>query len=283
MKGINGLFLLERSKMNRIDQLFEQAKKDKRTVFVPFLTAGDPDINATMKIAGDIHRTTKELGVPTVLELGFPYSDPMADGPTIQSAYNRALDGGITVQAIFDGVREFRKTSDLPLVGMVSYAIVYRKDPTDFLRSAKEAGFDGVIIPDLPVEESESARAWGEKNEFKLIQLVAPTTRPDRLPKIAAASTGFIYYISVAGITGERRALPPDLIERVKAIREHARVPICIGFGVSGPDQVKQLSEWADGVIVGSALVRRVAELSSISDTTSITDFVRHLLEPLAR
>ena len=269
--------------MNRIDQVFAQAKRDKRTVFVPFLTAGDPDIATTMRIAGDIHKAASDLGVPTVLELGFPYSDPMADGPTIQAAYNRALVSGITVQAIFDEVAKFRKTSDLPIVGMVSYAIVYRRDPSEFLSKAKAAGFDGVIIPDLPVEESESARSWGADHDFKLIQLVAPTTRPDRLPKIAAASTGFIYYISVAGITGERRALPTDLVERVKAIREHSTVPICIGFGVSDPAQVEQLAAWADGVIVGSALVRRVAELPSKSDTTSITDFVRHLLQPIAR
>lgn len=269
--------------MNRIDAVFQSAKEKHKTAFVPFLTAGDPDIATTMRIAAEIEKVTTQAGVPTVLELGFPYSDPLADGPTIQAAYTRALDRGIQTKEIFDEVAKFRQSSELPIVAMVSYAIVYKRDPEEFLSAAQKAGFDGVIVPDLPVEESATARAWSEKHNFKFIQLVAPTTRPDRLPQIAAASTGFLYYISVTGITGERRSLPTDLPDRVAQIRKHSSVPICIGFGVSEPAQVELLSKLADGVIVGSAIVRRVADLQDTRDLHSVGDFVRTLIQPLSR
>lgn len=269
--------------MNRIDKVFADAKKAGRSVFVPFLTAGDPDLPTTIRVARAIEETATSLGVPMVLELGFPYSDPLADGPTIQSSYNRALTNGVRVQQIFDAVRTLRKTSEIPIVAMVSYTIVLRKQPEKFLADAKEAGFDGLIVPDLPVEESQAAYEWARGCDLKLIQLVAPTTRPDRLPTIARAATGFIYYMSVTGITGERTTLPADLTEKLAVLRSHAKVPICVGFGVSNPKQVEMLAPAAEGIIVGSALVRRVGEIPASGDLSAITGFVRELLTPIAR
>ncbi len=269
--------------MNRIDQLFEQARRDKRVAFVPFLTAGDPDLETTFRVAQAMGEVAAEKNVPILVELGFPYSDPLADGPTIQTSYSRSLGRGTTVQGIFEHVRRFRKESQTPLAGMVSFTIVHRRGPASFMKEAKEAGIDGLIIPDLPVEESAALQAQAAELDLKLIQLIAPTTRQDRLPKIASSSTGFVYYISVTGITGERRELPVDLKQRVSEVRRQATAPVCVGFGVSDAEQVRLIAEIADGVIVGSALVRRVGELTPGGDVSSIKQFVSQLIAPLAR
>jgi tryptophan synthase alpha chain len=268
--------------MNRIDQLFEQAKRDKRVAFVPFLTAGDPDLETTFRVAQALGEVAAERKVPILVELGFPYSDPLADGPTIQTSYTRSLGRGTTVRGIFEHVRRFRMESQTPLAGMVSFTIVHRRGPANFLKEAKDAGIDGLIIPDLPVEESSSIQEKAASLDLKLIQLIAPTTREDRLPIIAGTSTGFVYYISVTGITGERRELPADLKQRVADVRGQAKVPVCVGFGVSDAEQVRLIAEIADGVIVGSALVRRVGELTPCGDLSSIKQFVGDLIAPLA-
>ena len=268
--------------MNRIDDLFESAKRDGKTAFVPFLVAGDPDLSTTFRIAGSIADAASEAGVPMVLEIGFPYSDPLADGPTIQAAYCRALDNGIRVESILAAISAFRVKYDIPIVAMISYTIIHRRGLPVFQAAAKSAGIDGLIVPDLPVEESETVLSLGQQNDLKIIELIAPTTRPDRLPAIASSSTGFIYYISVTGITGERTSLPADLVSKVAMLREYASVPVCVGFGVSRPEQVAELAKIADGVIVGSALVRRISELSKTTDPEPVVAFVRELIKPLA-
>ncbi|MBY0589218.1 tryptophan synthase subunit alpha [bacterium] len=269
--------------MNRIDHLFEEARQRQQVAFVPFLTAGDPDLETTFRVARLIADIGQEKNIPVLVELGFPYSDPLADGPTIQTSYAHSLDRGTTVPAIFESVKQFRQESSAPLAGMVSFSIVHRRRPEAFMKQAKDSGIDGLIIPDLPVEESEPLRTIANSLDLKLIQLVAPTTRPDRLPKIASSATGFLYYISVTGITGERRSLPVDLQKRVAELREQTRVPICVGFGVSEPEQVRSIAEIADGVIVGSALVRRVGEIGPDRDLAKIESFIRELIQPLAR
>jgi tryptophan synthase alpha chain len=265
--------------MNRIDRVFAEAREAGRKVFVPFLVAGDPDLETTLRVARAIHAEAERAGVPIVLELGIPYSDPLADGPTIQSAYTRALDRGIRVSEILDAVRTLRREADFPIVAMVAYAIVFRRGVDAFFAEAQQAGFDGVVVPDLPVEESAAAHEWADRRDFKMIALAAPTTRDDRIDRIASTSTGFLYYISVTGITGERKSLPADLVQRVGRIAGRAKVPVAIGFGVSEPEQVAMLSQVADGVIVGSALVRRVAT----GDVDSVAEYVRALIEPLAK
>lgn len=270
-------------RMNRIDAVFEQANSDRQAAFVPFLVAGDPDLTRTFTAAREIEKVAAALRVPLILELGFPYSDPMADGPVIQAAYTRALDQGVRVAEILSAIKDHRSENNVPLVGMVSFAIVHRCGTLDFLQSAKSAGLDGLIIPDLPVEEAAAVLEWGRVHDFKIIQLIAPTTHAERMAAIARSATGFIYYISVAGITGERQTLPEGLAARLEELRRHARVPICVGFGVSSPEQVELLAKEADGIIVGSALVRRLAEIPPGEGLGAFVEFVRELVRPLAR
>ena len=200
-----------------------------------------------------------------MIEVGIPYSDPIADGPVIAASYTRALQGGVRLGHIFDTFRTLRaediagSTSVTPLVAMISYAIIHRQGADRFLREAVRAGFDGLIVPDLPVEESDSLCRLASALDLRLVQLITPTTPRDRAVRIARSTTGFIYYVSVAGITGERRSLPPELAENVAWLRTQTDLPICIGFGISTPEHIRELAPVADGLIVGSALVRRLA------------------------
>ena len=245
--------------MNRIDALFARLKREGRPALMPFVTAGDPDLATTAELIPEIIRRGADM-----VEVGIPYSDPIADGPVIAASYTRALKGGVKLGHILDTFRTLRAedvdgpTAATPLVAMVSYAIIHRQETDRFLREAVRAGFDGLIVPDLPVEESESLCRLATAMDLRLIQLVTPTTPRDRAVKIAESTTGFLYYVSVAGITGERRSLPPELAENVAWLRTRTDLPICIGFGIGGADQIRDLAPVADGLIVGSALVRRL-------------------------
>jgi tryptophan synthase alpha chain len=210
----------------------------------------------------------------------------------VTASYTRALRKGITPERIFGAVRSWRggagkeELAGAPIVGMVSYTIVDRWGLGRFLEAAVEAGLDGLIVPDLPVEEAERMRPEVSARALKLIQLVTPTTPRDRAARIAESSSGFVYYVSVAGITGERRELPPELVENVAWLKSRTELPICIGFGISGPDQIAQLAPVADGLIVGSAIVRRIADLEDAGATSEsivaeIGRFVRELAGPL--
>jgi tryptophan synthase alpha chain len=246
--------------MNRIDALFSRLRAQKQRALMPFVTAGDPDLTTTaMLIAELVHRGAH------LIEVGIPYSDPIADGPVIAASYHRALEHGVRVAHIFQTLRTLRaegsgRMNETPMVAMVSYAIIHRQETDRFLAEAETAGLDGLIVPDLPVEESEALAESAARYRIKLIQLVTPTTPRDRAIQIARSTTGFVYYVSVAGITGERKSLPSELVETVGWLRTKTDLPICIGFGISGPDQVRQLAPVADGLIVGSAIVRRLAE-----------------------
>ena len=252
--------------MNRIDTLFQQLRSQGRRALMPFLTAGDPDLPTTIAL---LRNCLGQSGAHLV-ELGIPYSDPIADGPVIAESYNRALLRGIKLDAIFSGVRQWRADtqkdpaqSAAPLVSMVSYSIIHRHGLDRYVSEAVESGIDGLIVPDLPVEEAEKLEARVASAGLKLIQLVTPTTPRQRAIRIAKASTGFLYYVSVAGITGERTEIPPDLVDKVGWLRTQTDLPICIGFGISRPEHVRQLAPVADGLIVGSAIVRRIHELST--------------------
>jgi tryptophan synthase alpha chain len=269
--------------MNRIDTLFADARRRGQTAFVPFLTAGDPNLETTVALAQAVLTRAERLEVPVALEIGFPYSDPIADGAVIQESYTRALAGKIRVAEIFGAVKRLRQKTAAPLLAMVSYSLVYRRRCAEFLRQAQEAGFDGAIIPDLPVEEAAEAQDYGRDHDFKIIELIAPTTPPERAGRIVETSSGFIYFISVVGITGERDRLPVDLTQRIAALRQRTRLPICVGFGIGRPEHVSLLKGAADGVIVGSAIVRRLKDLSP-SDPAAIdrlADFVATLMAPL--
>jgi len=241
--------------MSAIDQLFDQLRASGRKAFMPFVTAGDPDLDFT----ADVIRELVARG-SSMCELGIPYSDPIADGPVIQASYTRALEKKIKLAGILDTVATLTPELAAPIVTMVSYSIVYRHGLEQYIADAKAAGVAGAIVPDMPVEESGPLAEICRREDFSLIQLITPLTPRDRAIRIAEQTTGFIYYVSVAGITGERTELPQDIVNNVAWLREQTPLPICIGFGISKPEHIKLLSPVADGLIVGSAIVRRVAE-----------------------
>lgn len=244
--------------MSAIDQLFKDLRAAGRKALVPFVTAGDPDLDFTAAVLGEVVRQGAHL-----CELGIPYSDPIADGPVIQASYTRALARGVRLADILDRVGRISPHLPAPLVTMASYAILHRHGPARYVALARSAGVAGAIVPDLPVEESVELARICRAADFDLIQLVTPTTPRPRAVRIAESSTGFLYYVSVTGITGERGALPADLVDNVGWLREQTDLPVCIGFGISQPQHVRLLAPVADGLIVGSAIVRRLAEAGS--------------------
>lgn len=243
--------------MSAIDQLFQRLRAQKRKALMPFITAGDPDLEFTAALVRELASRGCDM-----CELGIPYSDPIADGPVVQASFTRALDHHLKISEIFQAVRETLTPLPFPMVTMVSYAIVYRHGPEQYVAHAREAGFSGAIVPDLPVEEAGPLAAICRREDFSLIQLVTPTTPRDRALRIAESSTGFLYYVSVTGITGERQELPAELTDKVAQLRADTPLPVCIGFGISQREHVLKLAPVADGLIVGSAIVRRVAQAS---------------------
>jgi tryptophan synthase alpha chain len=265
--------------MSDVDQLFATLKSRGQKALMPFLTAGDPNIEFT---AASMKRL-EEAGCH-LFEVGFPYSDPIADGPVIQASYTRALDRGLRLADIWE-LLESTKEMTAPRVGMCSYAIIHRVGLSEFVQTAKARGISGLIVPDLLVEESAALRAECQTHDISLIPLITPTTPRDRAKQIAESATGFVYYVSITGITGERTQLPPELIENVTWLKEQTPLPICIGFGISQPEHVRLLSPVADGLIVGSAFVRRVAKAEDRSQEAAVLEelslFAKGLLSEL--
>ncbi len=243
---------------------------------MPFFTAGDPDIDTTAQLI----RAAEGAGA-SLCEVGVPYSDPIADGPVIQASYQRALDRGFRLQQVFRMGSELAGEVKLPLVTMVSYAIIYRVGLGEYVRRAKAAGYAGAIVPDLLVEEADEMAAVCRAADFSLVQLVTPTTPRDRQVRIAESSSGFLYYVSVTGITGERNELPADLVDNVAWLRGRTDLPICIGFGIAGPDTAAKLAPVADGLIVGSAIVRRVAQSGKAGATETVGEFIAELRQAI--
>ena len=265
--------------MSAIDQLFKKLRSENRKALMPFVTAGDPDLEFTASII----RHLAARGA-SMFELGIPYSDPVADGPVIQASFTRALNKHIHVNEIFDTLGGVTKDIDAPIVSMLSYSIVYRRGLENYVKAARAAGIAGAIVPDLPADESDALAEICRREDFSLIQLITPTTTPDRARRIADQTTGFIYYVSVTGITGERNELPPEIVDNVAWLREQTDLPICIGFGISCPEHIRMLSPVADGLIVGSAIVRRIAEAGSKPHEQVIAevgDYVDELLAAL--
>lgn len=241
--------------MNRVNQTFERLSQASRKALMPFVCAGHPAIDSLPEVLSGCER-----GGASIIEVGIPFSDPIADGPVIAAAMHEALRSGITPGRVFEQVAAARASVEAALVAMVSVSIVSRMGgPLGFVREAVAAGFDGFIFPDAPLEESgpliDAARECGAT----LSLLVAPTTRVERVSQIATASTGFVYVLARAGLTGERGDAP-NVGGLVQAVRRATSTPIVCGFGVSTPEQARHVAAHADGVIVGSALVRRLAE-----------------------
>jgi tryptophan synthase alpha chain len=260
----------------RIAAVFAANHAAGRKALAPFVTAGDPDRDATVAVIEAVAAAGASL-----CELGVPYSDPIADGPVIQASYTRALGAGISLEGVFDVARRAAAKTAMPILAMVSYSIIFRRGIAAFTADAVAAGLAGLVVPDLPLEESDDLDQACRTAGLALVRLVTPTTPPDRAAAIAKKSTGFLYCVSVAGVTGARTELPPGLIDRIKWLRTKTDVPILVGFGISGPDQVRAVAEVADGVIVGSALVRQVAELAK-QPREQLVAGIERFIEPLA-
>lgn len=263
--------------MSAVDRLFAELRESGKKALMPFFTAGDPDLETTAAVL----RAVGPAGA-NLCEVGVPYSDPIADGPVIQSSYQRALEAGFRLQQVFDLGEQVSSDVKLPLVTMVSYAIIYRVGLERYVERAKRAGYEGAIVPDLLVEEAEEMSRICRQADFSLVQLVTPTTPRQRQVRIAESSSGFLYYVSVTGITGERSELPPDLVDNVSWLRDQTELPICIGFGISGPETAARLAPVADGLIVGSAMVRRIAQAADRQAAVSaVESLVRDLRQAI--
>ncbi len=246
--------------MSSIDELFERLRQEQRKAFMPFITAGDPDLEFTREVVRELATQGSSL-----CEIGIPYSDPLADGPTIQASYTRALASKLKLSHILEHCQGWVPSLEIPAIMMISYSIVHRFGADRYVRESQAAGFGGAIVPDLPIEESAKLAETCRQADFSLVQLVTPTTPRERALRIAETSSGFLYFVSVAGITGERRSLPPDLADSVAWLRERTPLPVCVGFGISTPEHIRMLAPVCDGLIVGSAFVRRIAEVESTS------------------
>jgi tryptophan synthase alpha chain len=246
---------------------------------MPFVTAGDPDLAATAQIVTQLAANGADL-----IEIGFPYSDPIADGPVIQASYTRALERGVHLDDIFASIQRLKVP--IPLVSMVSFSLVYHRGAERFLDQAQAAGFSGAIVPDLPLEEAESLARLAAARDFKLIQLITPTTPTTRAAEIARLATGFLYCVSVTGITGERDRLPDELHNQLRRLRQLTDLPLCVGFGISKPEHVRLLRDVADGVIVGSAIVRRLEQVGQrpleaiLAEITALVQSLTAALNP---
>ena len=259
----------------RIAQRFEQLSAQGQSGFVAYVTAGDPSPEASLAI---LHAL--ESAGTDVIEIGIPFSDPLADGPTIQAAANRALQAGMTVAGTLELVRRFREKSELPLVLFTYLNPIYTYGFEKFLTDAAAAGADGLLILDLPPDEADQNAELVFAGGLDPIRLIAPTTPPERMAKIAAAGRGFIYYVSREGVTGEQTSLSDTIASQVAELRQHTPLPIAVGFGISTPEQSASVAKQSQAVVVGSAIVRRIAENASAEDLPKrIADFVRPLVQ----
>jgi tryptophan synthase alpha chain len=262
--------------MSRINRTFDRLRKSGQTALIPFIMAGDPDLETTEAFVFKMAKSGADI-----IEIGFPFSDPIADGPTIQSASQRALQNGISLKEIFPLTERLKKLS-IPLVLMTYFNPIFRYGLREFAEGCQRSGVDGVIIPDLPPEEAgpwiREARARGLDTIF----LIAPTSTPRRIRLVNRYSRGFIYYVSVTGVTGTRGKLPEELESSVRGVKEQTKKPVAVGFGISTPEQAKDISLFADGVIVGSAIIKIIEEnLENQNLLDKVGDFVSSLAKAL--
>lgn len=257
----------------RIEKTFEKLKSEKRSALIPFIMGYDPDMETSEKILAAL-----PIAGADIIEIGMPFSDPMADGITIQSAGIRALAAGATVAKIIGMVRKFRKDNNgTPIILMGYFNPLYRYGMEKFCNDAVEAGVDGIIIVDLPPEEENEIKPYLNKSGLKLIRLIAPTSDAERLKLLAASASGFVYYISITGITGAKTADSSALEKRVGNLREYTKLPIAVGFGIKTAQQVQEVSGYADAVVVGSALVDIINK--SEDKVAAATQFINSLTD----
>ena len=260
---------MNKSATNRIREAFAKGK-----AFIPFITCGDPDLETTGKLV----RAAVESGAD-LIELGIPFSDPTAEGPVIQGANIRALQGGVTTDKIFDFVRELRKDVTVPLVFMTYANVVFSYGAEDFISTCQKIGIDGIILPDLPFEEKEEFAPLCKQHDVALISLIAPTS-DKRIAMIAREAEGFLYIVSSLGVTGTRSEITTDLSSMVKVVSENTDIPCAIGFGISTPEQAKKMAEIADGVIVGSAIIKLIEKYGRESKN-AVGEYVKSMKEAI--
>lgn len=263
----------------RITERFQKLAQAQEGGFVAYITAGDPSFDATLEIS----LALDEAGVD-VLELGIPFSDPLADGPTIQAAATRALAAGMTVARSLELVARIREKSQIPIVFFTYLNPIYVYGFEKFLADAVAAGADGLLILDLPPDEAKLNADLVSAGGLAPIRLIAPTTPPERMAAITESSEGFIYYVSREGVTGEQASLSDSIGEQVAEIRKHTKLPIAVGFGISTPEQSREVARQSDAAVVGSAIVRRIAEYGGEPDLAArISAFVKPLVEAARR
>ncbi len=256
--------------MNKIENTFKELKQTGRKALIPYLMAGDPSLDATKQFVSEL----EEAGAD-IIELGVPFSDPLADGPVIQRAHERALQKGITLKKVIALVKEIRQSSHIPLILMTYYNPVFKFGVETFIKEAADSGVDGVIIPDLIPDEAHDFISVARKHKIDTIFLLAPTSTLERIKRIVKVSTGFIYYVSITGITGAKLAIGDPMKDTLKLIKSNTNKPVAVGFGISNPEEAAEISKLAEGVIIGSAIVRLIAEGKDIKD------FVKKIKEKL--
>jgi tryptophan synthase alpha chain len=242
--------------MSRIKNTFNRLKKKNETALIPYLMAGDPDMAATKQLVLALEKAGADI-----IELGAPFSDPLADGPTIQKAAIRSLKHGTSIGDVLGLVKDVRAESKIPLILMTYYNLIFHYGEERFVRDAVAAGLDGIILPDLPPEEAGTLVPLAKKAGLDMIFLLAPTSTDERIKLVTRLSQGFVYYVSLTGVTGARTGLQQSIQESLQRIKALTDKPVAVGFGISSPDQAAQVAQWgADGVIVGSALVKVIEE-----------------------
>jgi tryptophan synthase alpha chain len=256
--------------MSQITSVFRPGHK----ALIAYITVGYPDINATPEIAVALARNGCDI-----IELGIPFSDPLADGATIQKASHRALQNGTTPKICLEIAGQIRRKTDVPLAFMTYYNPVLNYGLEAFCRSCTEAGINGLIVPDLPPEEGEELETVTRRHDLDLIYLLAPTSTDERVAAVAERSRGFIYLVSLTGVTGARDTLPPELEDFVKRVRNRAKQPLCVGFGISSPEQARRVGAVADGVIVGSRLIQLIEEDVTLAALSSFVGGLRKALD----
>lgn len=240
--------------MNRIDKKFAELKTEGKKAFIPFITAGDPSLEDTIAIVSEL-----ESAGADIIELGVPFSDPVADGPSIQRSSLRALESNVSLRDVINTVAKIRAKTQIPIAFLTYYNLIFRYGVEKFVSDAVEAGVDGAVIANLPPEEASELIAAAREHDFASIFLVAPTSTPERVKIVSEACTGFVYCVSLTGVTGARSAISDMLAPTLKRIRQHTDKPVAVGFGVSTPEQAEKVAAMADGVIVGSAIINVIA------------------------
>ncbi len=264
--------------MTRISQVFAHLKSRGEKVFISYIAAGDPNLEITRRLVLEMEKRGAQI-----VELGVPFSDPLADGPTIQQASQRALQSGTTLTKILSLVKEIRKRSRIPIILMTYYNPIYRFGVPNFVEKAAEAGVSGIIVPDLPPEEAGGIKDAAQRFQLDTIFLLAPTSTPERIKSVAQASTGFIYCVSVTGVTGARERLSEEVRNLILKVRQYTDKPLGVGFGISTPEQTREIADLADAVIVGSAIIKVIERhLNSPQLVPAVGEFVESLIKGMA-